>query len=83
MKWMADITFKPGKGAEMAPLVPREQEHIKELRERGVIKQLYMTEKRDHVWIVMQGESQDAVEQELHAFPLHPYMNLQVLPLLE
>ncbi len=41
-----------------------------------------MTEKRDHVWIIMEGESQDAVEQELRAFPLYPYMNLQVLSLL-
>lgn len=82
MKWMADITFKPGSGPEMAPLVPKEQEHIKELRERGVVEQLYITEKRDHVWIILQGEAQDAVEQELRAFPLYPYMNLQVLPLL-
>ncbi len=82
MRWMADITFKPGSGPEMAPLVPKEQEHIKELRERGVVDQLYMIEKRDHVWIIMEGESQDAVEQELRAFPLYPYMNLQVLSLL-
>ncbi|MBA2678115.1 MAG: hypothetical protein H0U76_06955 [Ktedonobacteraceae bacterium] len=82
MKWIADITFKPGSGPEMAPLVSKEQEHIKELRERGVVEQLYIAEKRDHVWIIMQGESQDAVEQELRALPLYPYMNLQVLSLL-
>ena len=83
MRWMADITFKSGSGPEMAPLVSKEQEHIKELRDQGVVEQIYITEKRDHVWIVMQGESQDAVEQELRAFPLYPYMNLQLLPLLD
>ena len=82
MRWMIDITFKPGSGPEMAPLVPREQEHIKELRERGVVEQLYISQQREHVWLVMQGESQDAVEQELRALPLYPYMNFQILPLI-
>ncbi len=82
MRWMADITFKAGSGPEMAPLVPKEQEHIKELRGQGVIEQFYMTEKRDHVWIILEGESQDTVEQEMRAFPLYPYMNLQVSSLL-
>jgi muconolactone delta-isomerase len=82
MKWMADITFKPGSGSEMAPLVPKEQEHIRELRGRGVVEHLYMTENRDHVWIILQGDSQDAIEQELRALPLYPYMNLQILSLL-
>lgn len=82
MKWMIDITFKPGSGPEMASLVPQEQEHIKVLRERGVVEQLYLSQQRERCWLVMQGESQEAVEQELRALPLYPYMNFQIIPLL-
>ena len=82
MRWMVDITFKKGSESEMAPLVPQEQEHIKELSGRGVVEKLYLSENREHAWLVMQGETQDTIEQELRAFPLYSYMILQVFPLL-
>ncbi len=33
------------------------------------------------VWIVMRGETQDQVQQNLESLPLYPYMELTITPL--
>jgi muconolactone delta-isomerase len=85
MKVMVSIGFSPQSSqqqSEMAALIPKEQEHIRELREQGTIEGFYLSTDRSHVWIVMQGESQAEVEQMLQSFPLYPYMVLEFMPLV-
>ncbi len=68
---------------EMMALIPQEQTHIKELREKGIVEAIYISADRSYVWIAMQGASVTAIEQELRSFPLYPYMELLFTPLLD
>jgi muconolactone delta-isomerase len=79
---MVEITFIPQHQPEIAALVPQEQAHIKTLMEQGIVQAIYISADRSHVWVVMQGESQEHVQQELQSFPLYPYMNVELTALV-
>jgi muconolactone delta-isomerase len=79
---MVEITFIPQHQPEIATLVPQEQAHIKTLMEQGIVQAIYISADRSHVWVVMQGESQEQVQQELQSFPLYPYMNVELTALV-
>ncbi len=82
MRYMVSFTFSPGHQAEISALIPNEQAHVKVLREKGTIEELYLCyENGGRGWIVMKGESQAAIEKELEGFPLHPYMKLEIAAL--
>ncbi len=88
MKCMVAIQFHPQQlteqqRTEMMALIPEEQAHIKELREKGIVEAIYISADGAQVWIAMQGESITAIEQELRSFPLYPYMDLLFTPLLD
>jgi hypothetical protein len=52
------------------------------LRENGTIEALYLSsESGGRGWIVMQGESKEEIQKALEAFPLHPYMVLEIATL--
>jgi len=75
MKFMINITFNVERPSEeMVALVPKEQAHISKLMGKGIVEAIYISADRLHIWLVMQGESQVQVEQELQSFPLYPYM---------
>ncbi|HEY0756255.1 MAG TPA: muconolactone Delta-isomerase family protein [Ktedonobacteraceae bacterium] len=74
--------FDPQDFAAMNPLLPQEQAHVKELRDKGTIEALFISADRLHVWLVMKAESQEQLEQELKGFPLYPYTKAQFVPLL-
>jgi muconolactone delta-isomerase len=79
---MVSFTFVPGQQAEIAALVPQERAHVAELRASGVIEELYLSyENGGAGWIVMHGESKDAIQKELKTFPLYPYMVLEIATL--
>ena len=82
MRFMVEITFIPQHQPEIAALVPQEQAHIKTLMEQGIVQAIYISADRSHVWVVMQGESQEHVQQELQSFPLYPYMNVELTALV-
>ena len=67
----------------MRDLLPKEQEHIKELRAKGVVEALYISADRAVGWLIMRGESQEEIEGELREFPLYPCMKLQLVELLQ
>ncbi len=68
---------------EMAALIPREQAHIKELREKGLVEAIYISTDRSSVWVVMRGESLEQIQDELKSFPLYPYMEPTFTSLLD
>lgn len=82
MRFMVEITFIPQHQSEIAALVPQEQAHIKTLMERGIVQAIYISADRSYVWIVMQGESQEHVQQEVQSFPLHPYFKAEFTALV-
>ena len=81
MEFMVSASFRPQNQAEILARVPQEQARIKALREQGTVEALYISSDRSHVWIVMQGESQDQVQKELESLPLYPYMEIAITPL--
>lgn len=66
---------------EMNALIPQEQAHIKVLREQGIVEALYISAEHPYVWIVMQGESKEFIQQTLQSLPLYPYMQTEITPL--
>jgi len=81
MEFMVSARFRPQNQAEILARIPQEQARIKALREQGTVEALYVSSDRSHVWIVMQGESQDQVQKELESLPLYPYMEVAITPL--
>jgi muconolactone delta-isomerase len=82
MRMMITIHFDPQHFAAMSALLPQEQEHVRTLTSQEIVEALYVSTDRTEVWLVMKGESQEQIEQELRTFPLYPYMKSQFVPLL-
>ena len=81
MKFMVSTGFQ-GSAEERNALIPQEQAHIKALREQGIVEALYISADHPYVWIVMQGESKEFIEQTLQSLPLYPYMQPEITPLM-
>jgi muconolactone delta-isomerase len=81
MEFMVSAKFRRQDQTEILARLPQEQAHIKELSEQGIVEALYVGSDLSQVWIVMQGESQDYIQKSLEAFPLYPYMEVEVAPL--
>ena len=81
MKFMVSTGFQ-GSTDERNALTPQEQAHIKALREQGIVEALYISADHPYVWIVMQGESKEFIEQTLQSLPLYPYMQPEITPLM-
>jgi muconolactone delta-isomerase len=83
MRSLVTVSFVQGQEEAIAARMAAEQAHVRELMEQGVIETINIATDRSRVWLVMQGESLDQVRQALTAFPLYPYMQLEVTPLLD
>jgi muconolactone delta-isomerase len=81
MECMISASFRPQDQAEILARIPQEQARIQTLREQGTVEALYISSDLSHVWIVMQGESQDQVQKDLESLPLYPYMEVVITPL--
>ena len=81
MKFMVSTAFQ-GSTEERNALIPEERLHIKDLMEKGIVEALYISADHPHVWIVMQGESKEFVQQKLQSLPLYPFMQPEITPLL-
>ena len=82
MRMMLVIQFDPQHLEAMSALIPKEQEHIRELMSKGIVEAIYVSADRTVVWLIMKGESKEQLEQKLSAFPLYPYMKTQFVPLV-
>ena len=81
MRFMVSTGFQ-GSTEERNALIPQEQAHIKALREKGIVEALYISTERPYVWIVMQGDSKEFIEQTLQSLPLYPYMQPEITALM-
>jgi muconolactone delta-isomerase len=81
MEFMVSASFRPRDQAEILAHIPQEQARIQTLREQGTVEALYISSDLSHIWIVMQGESQDQVQKDLESLPLSPYMEVTITPL--
>ena len=84
MKWMVTIRFNPRDAqqqAEMMALLPQEQAHVQVQREQHVLDAIYISADRRFVWLIMDGDSQESVQQRVATFPLYPYMQTEITQL--
>lgn len=62
MRVMVSFVYREGTtGEDIQPLVPDEQARVKELREQGVVEELFLAADRSRGWFVMRGESEEAI----------------------
>jgi muconolactone delta-isomerase len=80
-EFMVHATFHQQDQQNIMARIPQERARIQTLREQGTVEALYISSDLLHVWIVMQGESQDQVQKDLESFPLYPYMEVAITPL--
>jgi muconolactone delta-isomerase len=82
MRHMVSFKLIAEHQAEITALIPKEQAHVRELRENGTIEELYLSYENGGIgWIVMKGESKEEIQKAMEAFPLHPYMVLEIATL--
>jgi muconolactone delta-isomerase len=69
--------------AEIAALMPQEQAYVQALVNNGTIESLHISANFSVIWLVLKGESQEQIQQELSTFPIYPYMKPDFAPLAE
>ena len=83
MKYMVDVTFVPGQQEAIAALLPAERAHVRRLLEQGVMDRIHIAADRSHIWVAVNGETQDDIRHTMSELPLYPYMQLEYTPLLD
>ena len=78
---MVTMTYDPGRCAEVVARVPAEQARIRELRAQGAVEALYIAEAQDRAWLVVRGETLEAVRDIVASLPLHEYATVELAPL--
>lgn len=74
MKMMGTAAFTPGHAEEIAALVPAELARIAELRREGTIETVYIGADEAHFWVVLHGESEEAIRRAVATLPFAPFM---------
>ena len=71
MRFMVGFVYRDGTtGEDIQPLVPDEQARVRELREQGVVEDLFLAADRSRGWFVMRGGSEDDVREATASLPL-------------
>lgn len=81
MRFMVEMRFHADDPAAMRALIPAEQAHVRELTEQGTLHGLYLAADGSRGWMVMQGDSEENIQQLLADFPSRPYMKVEIVPL--
>jgi muconolactone delta-isomerase len=81
MRFMVALNRKANvKLEELMAHVPAEQAHIAKLTQQGIIEATYVAQ--NNAWVVLKADSAEKVEQLLQAFPLRPYLDSVITPLV-
>ncbi len=81
MKFMVSASFRSQDRSAILALIPQEQSHIKDLKEQKRVETLYVSSDLSQVWIVIQTESRDQLQETLESLPLYPYMQVEIAAL--
>lgn len=82
MKYIALVTFDHSDEAAFNATLPAEWANILRLKGLGILESVYISEDGAKGWTVLLGESQEEVEKTLQSFPLFPFMQTEVVPLM-
>jgi muconolactone delta-isomerase len=67
----------------IAHLIPAEVARSRVLKDQGVLEASYRAADQSYSWLVLEGESEEALQQTLVSLPLYPYFQLERTPLLD
>lgn len=82
MKYIALVSFDQSDEAAFTATLPAEWANIQRLKGLGILESVYISEDGSKGWTVLLGASREEVEETLHAFPLHPFMQTELVPLM-
>ncbi len=80
-KFMVDITLKGLDNETRMSLLPKEQELVKELEQKGVIVDNYIKLDMSGIYMVIMAQDPDDVHAKLSILPYYPYMKLEITPI--
>lgn len=84
MRFMVSFVFKNGTTSEdIQSLAPDERARVKELREQGIVEELFVAEDMSRGWFVMQGESEDVVRRATASLPLFRFWEVSNTPIFD
>lgn len=83
MRSLVRLTFVVGTEQARAAHLPAEQAHVKALMEQGVVETGYLAADRSCAWMVVQGASQHHIQDVLRRLPFYPFIEPEVMPLMD
>jgi muconolactone delta-isomerase len=83
MRFLVETTFKQLPTPEMLALIPAETAYGLELDAKGIRERLYVAADSSRAWQVFHTETQASLDAILAAFPLAPYVQTQITPLID
>jgi len=84
MRFMVGFSYREGvSGEEVQELVPAEQARVKELKEEGILEDLFLAADRSRGWLVMRGESEGEAREAAASLPLSKLWEVEVTPLAQ
>jgi hypothetical protein len=79
-----ELRYREGTtGEDIQPLVPDEQARVEELREQGVVEELFLAADRSRGWFVMRGESEEAVLEATASLLLSKFWEVTSTPIFD
>ena len=81
MRFMVSFRPKPGCRAQLQEAAPAELAHASAMREAGILHELFVSEP-GHAWLVLAADDRTEVDRLLGDFPMYPYVETTVDPLI-
>jgi muconolactone delta-isomerase len=81
MRFMVTLTPKPDQGAAINQLLGAEQRRVAELRQAGVLEQLYV-HRPGRAWLVLVADSAPEAHQIVASLPLHEHVEATIESLM-
>jgi muconolactone delta-isomerase len=82
MRYMALVNFDQSDEAAFTATLPAEWANIQRLKGLGILESVYISQDGRKGWTVLQGETREEVEETLRGFPLHPFMQTELVSLM-
>src|SRR3954470_13496029 len=81
MRYLVSFVFN--QPFDMGPLIGPEHDRIEELHKQGRVETDSLGADYMRGWVIMRGDSPDAIAQAFTTLPMYPYMKIEILPLAE
>jgi muconolactone delta-isomerase len=79
-KFMLNIELDGLDNETRIKLLPKEQEVVKELEQRGTIIETFIKLDMSGIFMVVIANDTEDVHSKLSTLPYYPYMNIEIIP---